>query len=109
MPLSNEQKNKIREEYLKYYAFVMSSGIHGVELQKVLSDFWLSKFDSLQVEIKEELVKEMQFNAQLFANRMVVEAKEELRKEIKKLKIGGTSPFSVGYDKALDDLLQTLN
>lgn len=35
--------NEIKEEYLKYYGYIMGSGIHGIELQKAICDFWLEK------------------------------------------------------------------
>ena len=58
MSLTNEQKNKIRRNWVDCdFVETIDSGIYTLRNDDVneIADFFLSKFDSLQAESKEEL------------------------------------------------------
>ena len=57
MSLSTKQKNKIREEFRKEYEDSPNESI--VNNPREIADFFLSKFDELQAEAKEELRKKI--------------------------------------------------
>ena len=50
--LSNEQKNKIKKEFRKW---VYENSTN----EDKIADFFFSKFDELQIEAKEELIKKI--------------------------------------------------
>lgn len=55
--MTNPQKEKLREQYIQYMLYIKTSGIHGAELEKAMSDFWLAKFDELLAGTAEEIRK----------------------------------------------------
>ena len=95
--LSNEQKKIIRESF-EDLILTLPSRVSETP-NKVIADFFLSQFDSLQAEAKEELKKKIERMRQ-----ETCDCEESIGYHSKECDFG---PY--GFNQALDDILQILN
>jgi len=108
--LTNEQKNKISEEF-KLYA--ITDDDTGAFLQYAersngitIADFFFSQFDSLQSEAKEELRKEIENFAIMKGS--IIDKLEETSEERRITNLLNEN-LEIGYRQAIDEVLKILN
>ena|ERR1035437_4317486 len=97
---------ELEREYLNYYSYINSSGIHGAEKQKAILDFIFSATQKAFQAGQESKAEEIRGEIEKMKFKMDVKDYLPL---VKIWTDGYDQPFDSGYAQAKKDILSTLS